>query len=1368
MKSLPAKTIVLLLALGGMTFLAACGSGGSDAPFVFGGSETDGGSTGEPSGNENPPPACAADTDCGAGKFCSGGACLTKTCTQDATLCSTTQKCQSGTCVCDPVKGSCGGAETCTQNPSLCTAIQKCENSICVCDPEKGSCGGGAETCTQNPSLCTATQKCENSVCVCDPAKTTCGASAQACEVNFDATIALKIDDDTDEGHYDSPSTCAQYSGAGGFAGPLQPGSIDTFLVPPSQNTDLYCCSSDDGSLHQDPYGNEIFCDTENRHNGEKELAATRWKAPPGKKMRLKFDISADGSQCHVVMVRDEFPDFHLENTAIDASLVINAGKDYQQAPYGVDANGDVAYPTGPLNEAEIVGDCVVTTDAGGNINVEVTQLPLRFFVTLYKSNAKCELIDESPTCADPFTIKFNGETDGSYQIIPGFGSSPLSLTTGSRSQQPKKPNHQIPFNVTGNKLHFDEASGKTVMSLVTALEMPASDTSRDDNLGTGQLLAQLGDAILSAEISGKVTKLDGSSIKTLADLRENCNGGGVIEEPKVLELDGDTSMDGVQSDLMVTGTTPDQPYSAEVCMPGQSVNGACQFAETSLLPYAKDVAAGDPLAGVEAKFIKEGTMTLQNKSSSTESVTLQVADHAGAFKITNSANLTNITMAPGNSTTLNIRFEPETNANGCVTNGNFVDCQASLTLSSSHSISLSLKGRARLPKAELVVEELATTTPFAPSATVVPSSGSPVIDYGEATVGIQTKTKLLRISNTGVRDVDVTGVQVQDAQFNFRMGSLYQGNDFEHRQWKVGMNPWKISPAGSGKVFFFVNYGPFGKVTDQSSAQTCGQESSQPTRCDGSTLLLSTAQIGNVAVSLKGKATKDTRAVLEVYFKDEKKFESTGINENPPGFGPDHLYLAKKPLQEGQVFSFRQDMTTRDVYVRNGNGSNNQLDSLHLTALPASSAPDKFVFTPTAALPVVIAPGTIQKVGEVSLPAVGGGDYQKLYADLQFQAESRPPVEGASGRPPVVGGYLNADGTVDKTQAASSVTIKMGRAVNAPNDTKDLRINRLFAGFDAPLVANAKRMVSSTTRGIASRGGLTGDPLTQFTDIYTAQDALIFDAEKGEVTFNPIVTTIDPTSPTSEVEGIRLFNGPGSKPVLQYNFQCQSTPGSDCGFFYLYIGGLESTSRLCNGKPPIKANPGDNNLPVALNPAVPAEMACLKDPANGLAPAKGFYDPLTGEISFKDMVIRLFSPNTPSTSGDNKNLDSTLRTGLTTECLTNEFIPDSAARPDRLVPDVTLNEALQFVTDSGFPNPLTEYVGDQCSDPHEMHGRRMGVPDVTNTLDDLGSLSAGAFTFDLASVGKIKSGSFVTASPFTQAEKMMYTVIKAEAGNFP
>ena len=59
---------------------------------------------------------------------------------------------------------------------------------------------------------------------------------------------------------------------------------------------------------------------------------------------------------------------------------------------------------------------------------------------------------------------------------------------------------------------------------------MPSLDLNgsfRDDDLGTGQLLSQLGNALLTAQIEGTVTQTNGNPIQTLADLTTDCAQGG-------------------------------------------------------------------------------------------------------------------------------------------------------------------------------------------------------------------------------------------------------------------------------------------------------------------------------------------------------------------------------------------------------------------------------------------------------------------------------------------------------------------------------------------------------------------------------------------------------------------------------------------------------------------------------------------------------------------------------------------------------------------------------------------------------------------------------------------------------------------------
>lgn len=1295
-----------------ITHLAACG-GGQDLPFVFGDGSTSGGT-----GSESPPPPGGT----GDGGATSGGA-------------------------------TSGGATS------------------------GGSTSGGS---TSGPTGCTADSQCPSGQ-VCNTTSHACELPG-ACAVDFNATLTLKIDDDFSAGHFNSPSKCCEYADVdGGSTCPaLAAGNLDHFLQSPSENTDLYCCSTDSGNVIPGTTP-EIYCDTENRHGGAPELAATRWPAHLGGKIRLKFAISNGGANCQVALVRNLFPQFRLENTALDASIVIDAGKDYQTLPPS---------PSQALNADEVTAPCTATVDGSGNVSVAIPSLPLRFMTHLYENFIKCTTIDDlgSSCSSGPFTRRYLGEAPGSFQIIPGFNFQPLALTTGSSSANPTNPANQAgPMTLQGDPLHYDAATSKTKLTLVTAFALPPNtSTARDDATGTGQLLAELGNALLSAEIRGTVTKTDGQPIQTLADLTTNCGSGGGGGTSggggNRLELAMNTSFDAVTDTLTVTGnpTAPTEPFTAEACIPGGHAGATCATVSPALLPFAKDVAAGDPVAGAESKFIKEGTLVIQSAGASTATMTLQVPETAGAFRIVNSAALQNVPLAPGNSQTLNVRFEPETNAAGCTTTGGVVNCQASLTLSSSHNVTVTLKGTAKPPAAELKLEEIGAAAPNAAVGTLLPAVSVPTVAFGETILGGQTRTKLYKVTNSGVRNLVINGIQAQDVQRNFRLGSVYQGADFQSRVWKVGMNPWTVTPAADSQFFAWLNYGPFGKVSGGGD-----------TRADSGALVVDTSA-GVATVNLTGTAKKDTRAALALYVEDPNRFAVTG--ESDPdlktvtdGAETRHLYLARNLL-----WSFRQDSTPRVAYVFNNAAASN-VDNLVVTHLKFNpDAGPKLAFTPdanpqtTACLAAAEAAtepcATLTptgdtsglKLGTITFTPSAGGSYSVTEGSLVVKAYSRPLVGAGEGSPPKVAG-------VNTIPGSPLVAYGMKGANGAPSGTFDLKVHRLIAGFSNKINQGLQKtlIVSDATKGILRRfndGPGTDVNLDQMKDVFTLQDGMILNPVTGQATLKSIVTVVDadPNNPTSPsvLDGLRLYNAPGSNPAqTEYLAECVTAPSHNCAFFYLYIGrwagSIESTT--CNGGtkfPVITTYAGsqadrDAQFASVMKPDVPAEFTCLNGPSGMRDHAAGIFDPVTGEISFNDLAVRLYAPNVPALS--NNDVDATIRLSLTTGCVRQDLVPDTTAQAQYLVPNSTLNDS-SFNTTLMPTNPLLPYVdipGTTCA-ARELHGRPMFSTDTTNTLDnDTDSDDLNFEGFDLAGIGRN------VTSQTSVAPANMYIIIKAEVGSF-
>ncbi len=902
----------------------------------------------------------------------------------------------------------------------------------------------------------------------------------------------------------------------------------------------------------------------------------------------------------------------------------------------------------------------------------------------------------------------------------------------------------------------------------------------------------------------------DGQAIQTLEDLTTGCSGGTGPDD----DDDGDTldlgmklTFNSDQQTLTVDNDDDvEQPFTATACVLGEA-SGAedCTFADTTILPFAAGV--GDPVAPeLASRFTASGTLTLENQGSSNASVILNVPETAGAFTVTNASALQNITLAPAQSTTLDIEFSPIESGSGCGPNEDtgMIDCTATLSLASSHQIEVTLEGQAKVPTAEPKLDEVAPQDSTQVLAALLPDIIS--LDFGQALVGIQTKSRLLQLSNTGVRDLVINSLAAQDAQQNFRLGSIYQGTDFETRVWKVGQQPWTVPPTGDSNLYFFLNYGPFGSVAG-------GDDDS--TRNDQASLLVASAE-GSDTLFLVGTAKEDRRATLAVYIRDETRFTVTGAFdvEGPDG---EHLYRATS-----QFFSFRQDSTPdRAVYVRN-DGVSAGVDDLVVNCLEITTAtPEKFTITWDEGVPeglrtcseepapaddddddaapadddddddddaapaddddddaapeettLTLAPQDFLKIGTMTYAASGSGSHTIHSASLTIDALSQ---QGAVTIPPIIGG----NPTTDNNNQVVAFDLK--GASGAPTGTFDLKVHRLIAGFERKINAGLQPTlnVSSATRGIIDRFNNPSFPSGTYKDVFTMQDGIVLNPVDGTATLKSIVTPVDPNPNEpilpSALDGLRLFNAPGSIPSQQeYFVQCAALNGS-CGFFYLYIGDwTDSTTPMeCNGDP--------DRLPIStgysgsvaereavfnkvLKPEISTEFNCMNS-ASGIGDSTGgVFDPVTGELRFEDLAVRLYAPDVPGLGG--ADVDTTMRLSLTSGCVSEDMVPDSAARPTYTVPQNTLDDT-SFNQTLMPTNPLLAYVdeaGTTCSQ-REIFGRPMFQ---TPTADQAATLDNGSDSdtlnfkgFDLAGVGRD------VASDTSVAESNLYIIIRAEIGNF-
>lgn len=154
-------------------------------------------------------------------------------------------------------------------------------------------------------------------------------------------------------------------------------------------------------------------------------------------------------------------------------------------------------------------------------------------------------------------------------------------------------------------------------------------------------------------------------------------------------------------------------------------------------------------------------------------------------------------------------------------------------------------------------------------------------------------------------------------------------------------------------------------------------------------------------------------------------------------------------------------------------------------------------------------------------------------------------------------------------------------------------------------------------------------------------------------------------------------------------------------------------------------------------------------------------FDPVTGEITFRDLAVRLWAPKVPALGGS-PDIDATIRLSLTTQCVTQDLVPDTNAKSQFLMDNDPINDTSFNAALMGpGGNPILPYVdqtGSQCGTARMFHGRPMFAHDTTNTLDNDTDPDALTFEgFDMAGVGRN-----VTSHPSVNPA-VMYIVIKAE-----
>lgn|GEM_PF-2596701 len=1226
-------------------------------------------------------------------------------------------------------------------------------------------------------------------------------SSEGSCNVDFNSTLVLKIEDSGSApggpGHNDSPPECCQYAGPRGNSNcpMVYPRGFLNFGTIPG---DLFCCGSPGDSDENIPpselgsgfstdYVDSLYCPSRehNRHDGRPELAVARWKFTNSGsnhgKMLFRFRMTPGPtpgtySSCQVTLVRDSFPEARITNSALQGSLVIDAGREYASKPRIPETHNS-------LNAPEVVGTCEVLRSDGENYQVKITQLDLRFFAQVYNNGApsnyfRCLLIrSDSPemqaSCnrsARSFTSLLSSDetSPNNYQIIPGFGKDPLHLTTDT-SNIPPLNSTQSAMTAHGTHLHF--SGGKSTMKIITTLDMTPSaalpvgtlDTNRDDELGTGAIFTLLRGAILTAEIEGEVTKAGTTiPVRTLDDL-VSCGSsgaggsagsagsggtGGGAELPSLSVISNFGTADTLA--LTTSGTS----ISTTACATGTRSGSDCASSDSSQLPYAKEGTMDPSVPALIPRFVRLGTVTINNGTTGTVPVRLEI--HAGPvsagspFRVTSSDQT--ITLTEGGTTGINIEFSPQLTSSGCTETSGILNCQSDLVLSTSPSVTIHLKGQARRPAGEAKFEEVNWDTSHGAlynSLGVVP----PEFSFSSIPTDGGLDTKLFRISNVGVRPLTISNLNVPSGR-NFSLSTaIYYGRVIGFSTFSFA-NSWIIPPnlpeESAQNLFFFLNYEPHGVVAT-------------PPRLDTVTFAFNTAASTTVTTTLRGSATNDHSGTLGLYIQDEQRFiaENSGSAGMRPAHrveGTSHLYRVTN-----RFFSYRQDPDIRrDVYLFN-TARTRDFEPLSIKGISvgrSTPAPDKFQFTPACVpggscapgnLPAscivppnmglpdqaalnasgraecarLLASGSGMKVGSIVFhPSSAATSHQVFTLPIAIKVMSVSST-GTPSNPLVEGDPVGAT-------RSTLVNFTFKGAEGSPGGLRDLKIHRLMAGFSNSINEGFQRtlIVSTATKGILTRFNGTSptvpaDP-ERDKDVFILPGGINLNPVTGVATLTKIVTTVDPdmnrplsVTVGSGFRGLRLFNAPGSVPTrnaptlpLEYFADCRSTTSSNCAFFYLYIGDWAKSSlpmtcgslvgdryamrQYTDGAPDdvLGREYAPVLTPEARTPEERIQSDCLKGIGTTPAMDRGIVD---AQGTYDPVTGHLNFDNlgvrlyAPRVPVISNTVDATLRLSLTTECVTPDKIPDSAIR-SHTVPSRPLEDT-HYDRRLMPTNPLAPYV---------------------------------------------------------------------------
>ncbi|MDO8461932.1 MAG: hypothetical protein Q7S98_03615, partial [Deltaproteobacteria bacterium] len=1049
----------------------------------------------------------------------------------------------------------------------------------------------------------------------------------------------------------------------------------------------------------------------------------------------------------------------------------------------------------------------------------------------------------------------------GGVQVLPPFEEDPgtpmadaegLTLTTESATAlpgtaPPDSTSAAAPVTTSGLPLSYDSNTDTSHLKLVTSITISADSTPP---LG-GTLAGELAGAALVADIEGTITNSQtGRPVRSLSDLRENC-GAATASQGSALALSAQHSWD--PSPEILAG-------NEGVALTGNATQGFAGAVNFRARPFTKRAggeAAQDSYytnsEEVRRRYQAAERIVVRNEST-TEilPLTVRMTPDGGAFVL---GDVSVPRLGPGESVTIPVSFNPGEGVAGC-TNETRV-CESVLTVSGNR-MTLNLRGTGSERSGKLALSEVSKDLPSSCGTVSYGSDCGPVLalpavadqrtDYG--TVLQNTcKSKVFRVSNVGVLDAAISSLPLSDSTAYFTRGQVRRGGSFATAVAISGTAMGSVGPLRTNDLFFYLRYCPTSSSNDngEQSQYTVGS----PT--------------GSFSFHIKGKVDKRTDAIAQVYISDFEDYSgATGGARScdkapkpadliaPNGkclYRVTDLSLDQNRSLQMQQFSFRANATARDVYIVNGKARAGA-DTLRVipTELPANIAGrdgdfefvrevSLFTIPPTnidlPACPERAGSGGTRCRNDIPCVADNSNPLSPMWCKkigvLSFRARSTGTFGIVSHDFVVRASSVKSTGQVRSFPTVPDYSVNLQGANGAPRSEKTLHIARVFAGFDPPL-SGPIGIASSLTPGQVAAAGVGASRIDRFAV------RVLLDPQRGEITLPGVFTPILADRTQRSSEGISLFNPSGSAATpghYLYSFQCS---GPDCRYFSAYLANrcLLYRADQCavdNNIPPSSSYDdtgsggfygryGSINSEVrALDPVTRASdfQTILREDSSS---ARGFYDPVTGEVSFRNnLVLRLFSPdNAPFRSGrPSRDADVTIELSLTTECVESSIVPlrsqvSSGSYPlnigrqnghfegggvesgilDPIADPGIINT---FADDGGSehygPNPLPAYVtgaeappvtGVERATPSNctaglLHGRRLWIGtghenniDNTATLDKLRPASGAAYdvtqnrfqnpNFDLAGVG------FMKANQVEADSRVIYLVIKACLGD--